>query len=958
MEENKVNEELKDNKKLNTKKLKTKKKDKLKTWAIVTGVILSIFVICVIVAGLFINFLLDGKPDLDLSVFNSAQSSIIYDAEGNVIAEVGATIRQNATYDEFPQDLVNAFVAVEDSRYFEHKGFDLPRFTKALLDVVKTHSFSQGGSTFTMQLVKNTYFVDDETGTSAASSGLAGLKRKAQEIALAMELDANYSKEKIFELYLNKLNFGGSNNSRGIAKAANYYFGVDVEDLTLTQCAFLAGVINAPSAYNPYYHLEAATERRNEVLYLMKYHGYITEDEYQMALNVKLEDELYQNDVSTTVTVNGETKPYQAYIDTVIDEVISLTGLDPTYNSMKIYTAMVPEVQDVMDAATNGTIDTFEYPNEWLEVGSVCIRNSTGELIGICGGRNYTSGGSLLFNHATDIRKQPGSSVKAFLDYALAFENLGWSTAHVVTDEPIYYPWSDIVVKNSYGGYFGQIRLTYALAQSRNIPAISALYDVYKKMGSEYIINYLETLGFDIDEDDFDFQYAIGGKNFTVSPVQMAGARAMILNGGVYNTPHTVNKIEFTDGTEPIDTSTVYKSTQVLSSGAAYLTSRLLYANVYDEGGYHMTGFRADYEAFAKTGTTDWGTSGRVYGIPYGSAKDSWLIASTSEYTVATWEGYDEGTSEHISYLTDYDLSAEYHAKIDKAVINATVDKFGKPADVVRPDDIVEFSHTIAVYPYVAPVDGYGVTGLIKKEFATYATHTTPTVNDIGTGSTATTSGTTLTLTWPKYTNEEQLQEVGGSKVYNLTDGNGNVVASATGAVMFDWSWVEGHVQYKADIYVDGTLLTTVASDSETTTYTLPESAMGKEVTVNFYYGYSKADSKSSNVSTVKVTTEPITATISLPTTGTTLEKAKSLVDYWLVQYPGLNASVVDKTTTKSTEQDKIEITIDGKAYSNSSYTFDLTKASSINIVVTHYTYSNSSSNTNNQSTSGSTTGQ
>ena len=946
MKENKNTNELKTVKKTNSKKLDKKKKDKTKIWAIITGVIASFFVIGVIVSGLFINFLLEGKPELDLSVFNSSQSSIIYDADGNVIAEVGATIRQNATYDEFPQDLVNAFVAVEDSRYFEHKGFDLPRFTKALLDVVKTHSFSQGGSTFTMQLVKNTYFVDDETGTSAASSGLAGLKRKAQEIALAMELDANYSKEKIFELYLNKLNFGGSNNSRGIAKAANYYFGVDVKDLTLTQCAFLAGVINAPSAYNPYYHLEYATTRRNEVLYLMKYHGYITEEEYQMAINVKLEDELFQNDSSTTITVNGETKPYQAYIDTVIDEVISLTGLDPTYNSMKIYTAMVPEVQDVMDSATNGTIDTYEYPNEWFEVGSACIRNSTGELIAICGGRNYTSGGALLFNHATDIRKQPGSAVKAFLDYALAFENLGWSTAHVVTDQPIYYPWSDIVVKNSYGGYFGQIRLTYALAQSRNIPAISALYDVWQKMGTEYIVNYLTTLGFEIDEDDFDFQYAIGGKNFTTSPVQMAGARAMILNGGVYNTPHTVNRIEFTDGTEPIDTSTVYKSTQVLSSGAAYLTSRLLYANVYDEGGYHMTGFRADYEAFAKTGTTDWGSSGEVYGIPTGSAKDSWLVASTSEYTVATWEGYDEGTSEHISYLTDYDLSAEYHAKIDKAVIDATVDKFGKPANVVRPDDVVEFSHTVGVYPYVAPIDGYGVTGLIKKEFATYATHTTPSVNSITDDCSATASGTTLTLTWPTYTNSEQLQEVGGSKVYNLYDDNGSVVASATGAVMFDWSWVEGHVQYKADIYVDGTLLSSISSDSETTTYTLPNSAMGKEITVNFYYGYSKASNKSDNVVTKKVTTEAIPASISLPTTGTSLDKAQSLVDYWLVQYPGLNASVQDKTTTNETEKDKIEITINGKSYANSTYEFDLTQASNITIVVTHYSY-NSDTPTN-----------
>ena len=319
-------------------KKKKRKINKVNLWALIVSCVACIGLFCVAVGLIVIVTMLKDKPELDVNDFTNSQSSIIYDAEGYEIAELGTTIRENVSYEDLPNCLVDAFVAVEDSRFFQHNGFDVPRFTRAILSNLRTLSFSQGGSTFTMQLVKNTYFSDDATGKQASRSGVSGVTRKVQEIALAMELENSneVNKKTIMELYLNKLNFGGNRNIRGIEKAAEYYFGKSVTELNLAESALLAGVINAPSAYNPFYNLEKATSRRNEVLYQMYNHGYITEEEYQLARCIKVEDLLV--DDSARSSSNGVAIPYQAYIDQVVSEVYEITGKDPYTTGMRIYT--------------------------------------------------------------------------------------------------------------------------------------------------------------------------------------------------------------------------------------------------------------------------------------------------------------------------------------------------------------------------------------------------------------------------------------------------------------------------------------------------------------------------------------------------------------------------------------------------------------------------------------------
>ena len=177
--------------KTNIKKRKKKKVDKVTLWATIVSICTVLALMVVVIGLIVIILMLKNKPTLNVTDFDSKESSIVYDYEGNEIADLGATIRANATYEELPNIVVDALVAVEDSRFFEHNGFDVPRFTKALIDNVLTFSIQSGGSTFTMQLCKNTYFTNDETGEEAQRSGISGIKRKVQEIALALEAESS-----------------------------------------------------------------------------------------------------------------------------------------------------------------------------------------------------------------------------------------------------------------------------------------------------------------------------------------------------------------------------------------------------------------------------------------------------------------------------------------------------------------------------------------------------------------------------------------------------------------------------------------------------------------------------------------------------------------------------------------------------------------------------------------------
>jgi len=674
------------------KEMKHRKARIIATWSIIALMILSI--IGSTIGVTYIQNIANQSPDLNPEDFTAAQSSKIYDSEGNIIANIGLQIRENVEYNDLPQSVIDAFVAIEDSRFFEHNGFDIPRFTKAIFENLKTMSFSQGGSTFTMQLVKGTYFETEEA--TAVRSGLAGVNRKIQEINVALQAEKVISKKEILTFYLNKINYGVPKNRRGIQTAAQFYFGKDISEVSLLEAAVLAGVINAPNLYSPMNNLELSEKRAHTVLDLMVYHGYITKSEAELAKSVPLEN-LLVGELSS----NSANIAHQAYVDAVIAEVIEVTGQNPVAVPMRIYTAMDTALQNKFEQIQNGEDENILWPNDIIQTAMVTIDNKTGQILAIGGGRFYE--GERLFNRVTDMKRQPGSSAKLILTYPLAFEELGWSTVHTLEDKPIRYEGvKDVIIKNFDGVYRGNVSIEYAVGVSLNIPAIETMDAVVSEMGIAKVVTYLNNLGFDnVNNNNFDLGFGIGGSNFTASPLQMAGAYRAMLSQGEYVKPHTVLKIEFMDGSE--DLIPEYVAKEVLSDDAAYITASLMANNVSGPYRNFMQILQRGFEVYAKTGTSDWGETGVEYGIPAGSAKDKWMIAGTSEFTTAVWVGYDKAEANQISHITQSVINMNLPGKINNSILNALYEDRAIPSNIVRPKGVSDITIVKNIFPYIAP---------------------------------------------------------------------------------------------------------------------------------------------------------------------------------------------------------------------------------------------------------------
>ena len=721
---NNNNNNKKNKKDKKTKVIVNRPKAKKSTFvfAVIMSIVLFICAIGALGATIFAIKLCEGIPTLHKEDLKSPDSSIIFDSQGNKIMEIGMYLRENVEYEEMPNCLIDAFLAVEDSRFFEHLGFDIPRFTKAILVNLSSGDFSQGGSTITMQLIKNSYFsidADDES-TIAAREGMSGVKRKMQEIVLAIaaELRPDLTKQEIIAMYINKVNYG--NNIRGVEKAAEYYFGKSASQLNLSESAFLAGIINSPNTYNPYNnmykndsiyldpdsdYLANGTERRNEVLNLMLQHGYISEEECKLAKSVKLEDLL--RGVSEQFSETNE--KYQWYIDAVIDEVEETTGESPYTVGMNIYTNMNPYMQELIyDMQNEEEYTGIKFPNDLCQSALVLMDNQTGAVEALGGGRGEIDS-ARNFNRATSAYLNPGSSMKPVVDYSLAFEYLGWATSHVICDQPYYFYDGNILVTNYDATYYGDMPLTEALGRSQNTPAVQTLVAVVDKVGEDKVVDYLNSIGFKFDYEDFDLQFAIGGNRCLATPLQMAGAHAIFMNDGMYIKPHTIEHIEYVDGRDDFVADTV--GTRALSSEAAWLTKYLEYYNMQGSFSSLMWYCKRDYPLYGKTGTTDWAEAGVDYGIPAYSTKDSWLIMQTNRYTISCWTGYDQ--LEKGAYFTNAEYQENTKSKLVDLILteletHALYEDYDPYVDIEVPDTIKKINTVAGTYPYVLGGDMSG----------------------------------------------------------------------------------------------------------------------------------------------------------------------------------------------------------------------------------------------------------
>ncbi|MBQ4343425.1 MAG: transglycosylase domain-containing protein [Erysipelotrichaceae bacterium] len=889
--------------------------------------------------GALIYSMASKAPEVTVDAFESPESSQILDRNNNLIAEVGYQKRANVTYEDIPNSLIDALVSIEDSRFFVHSGFDLARFTKAMIEnVLATLKagrivFAQGGSTLTMQLVDNSYFKNEDGGDTGAN----GIEQKVQEIYMAMQLEGQTSKKAILEYYLNKINFGGSGNIRGVQKAAEFYFNKHVSELTLSESALLAGVVNAPYRYNPHINLDLATERRNTVLNLMVRHGYITEQEAKLAKSINIEDQLVDSSSANRGSGNGD--PYQAYIDVVVQEVKDLTGMDPSVVPMKIYTHMDPDVQATVDQLQAGEL--VEFPDEKMEMALVSIDNDTGEIVAIGGGRSYADGGSMLLNLATDQYAQPGSSVKPFLSYALAFEYLGWATSHTLLDQPIAYKGTTKVIGNADGKYHGQLTMLEAVARSLNTPAIQTLEEVIssQKDGRAKVVEYLQNLGFSkVTDESFDIGYAIGGSTFQANAVELAGAQAAMINYGSYIQPHTVKRIEFNDGSTPVEP--VYTPVKVISEEAAYLTTELYYNNIWGGIFNYMQTLKRDYPTYAKTGTSNWGEEAKQFGIPVGNAKDKWMISSSSEYTTALWIGYDKAYSDY--YWTSAKTKLNLPGNISSIMMDA-LHKDNKPEGVKKPDGVVNLTHIIGTYPYSAPIEGqseYLITGKIKKEFASLVDPQTSTVETLASFVPTLDSAGNMNLQWSDYPDPSKLTMADTTMDLTREVYSGKWV-EAYGNRIFDWTWLYGPIRYRADIYINDQIIDTVTSESSTAQHKV-EMKPGSKIKACGFYVYEKSGTQSNQLCTEWQVEDKV-----LTLTAPDKTASQSAISNWAATNAIVNVSFVQKETNdqKLANTNEMVITVikeDGSSETfNNSSTFSVKQSQlpEVKVSVTLYSY-------------------
>ncbi|WP_088068891.1 transglycosylase domain-containing protein [Gottfriedia luciferensis] len=582
-------------------------------WKKITVSLLTIVVVLILVGVGIFYYLVSGAPALDESKLKVPISSTIVDKDGKVVAELGREQRTKVSYNEIPKVVEDAFIATEDVRFYHHKGVDIRRVFGAILANITGGFGSQGGSTITQQVVKNSFLSSQKT-----------IKRKVQEWYLAFKLEQKYSKHQILEMYLNKVYFSNGLKGRGVygvAKACETYFSKDLSKITLPEAATLAGMVKSPNHYNPARHPIESQNRRNTVLSQMKKYGYITSEQYNDAKAIPMKS-------LVKVHETGGTK-YQSFIDVVVNEVEKNSDANVFTDGLTIETTLDPKAQDKADEI----LDRGKgfYPSDEFQTGFVLIDTKTGEIRAVGSGRNTSTGG---LNFATDIKRQPGSSIKAILDYGPAIQYLKWSTYHQILDEPYSYS-NGTPIRNWDRKYKGDISIRLALVDSRNIPALKT----FQAVGMERSREFGNGLGFNFSKNSFYESYAIGG--FTgVSAMEMAGAYAAFGNGGIYNKPHSVKKIVYPDKTEQIFK---IQPKQAMSDYTAYMVTDMLRDVVKSPLG---TGKRANVPGLdmaGKTGTTNYSEEVKQkYGFPSDATRDSWFIGYTSDVTMAVWTGYEK----------------------------------------------------------------------------------------------------------------------------------------------------------------------------------------------------------------------------------------------------------------------------------------------------------------------------
>ena len=615
-------------------RVRTKKKGPFRSIRVMAALVL------VIIAGLMFGYIFAAYQSLP-EVGNNmrpAVSSQVFDSQGKLITTLHSDQnRLPIDINKVPKNLQNAFIAAEDNRFYDHIGVDPIGILRAVVTNWTNRGIAQGGSTITQQLAKNAFLSQDQT-----------LKRKIQEAILALELERKYSKKEILEMYMNQIYFG--RGAYGIQTAAHTYFGKDVGDLTLAECAMIAGLPKSPNYYSS--SVNEATARKNVVVGQMEKYGYITPSQAEEAKKSSLD--IKQKSTSNT------TDETAYFIDYVTQEIAQKYGDDALYkDGLKIYTTLDTDKQHAAVQAMRHLPETHTDDQGLTQPQGaiISIDPKTGHILAMVGGRGQDS-----FNRASMAVRQPGSAFKPFV-YMTAMEH-DMTPDTIMEDKKVEYGgWSPHNADNSYQG---RMPLWKALALSVNTVAVQ----LADKVGPSNVIANAKKLGITTlvedgsPNDDNLASAALGGLTKGVTPLEMAAAYGAFANKGVYIKPTAIVKILDRNGNVLEDNSSDVQKTQVMSEKTAYEMTSMLEGVIARGTG---TAASIGRPAAGKTGTTD-------------DNHDAWFIGYTPDIVTAVWVGDDTG-SQSLGEIYGGTVPAQiWHDYMASAVSGTSADDFDVPA--------------------------------------------------------------------------------------------------------------------------------------------------------------------------------------------------------------------------------------------------------------------------------------
>ncbi|ETO40644.1 Multimodular transpeptidase-transglycosylase [Fructilactobacillus florum 8D] len=622
-------------------------------------IVFFVFLLFLMGVGLF-TYYAASAPHVSYHTLSSDNSTTIYDRNGQVISRLGMQNRDYVKHQDIPENLKNAIISVEDRHFYQDKGVDPIRIVEAGVSNIFGRSGGlQGGSTLTQQLIKLSVF-----STKASDQTL---KRKAQEAWLAVKVDKDYSKQQILEFYINKVYMG--NNSYGMQTISQTLYHKPLNQLDLAQTALLAGLPQAPVAYNPVTNPKYATIRRNQVLDAMVKNKAISQKQANQAKRQNVQNGIDKANVNKTPTQKDE-KYADAYISQVTQEMRA-KGFNLNAGN-KIYTNLDMNTQKHMYQLANDDNAGLAFNNNDFQIGATMVNPQNGKVVSMLGSRKQ----NVLFglNRAVQTDHSSGSTMKPLMDYGPAIEYLKYPTYQSMKDTPFTYPGTDKQLNDFDNKHQGTITMRQALVQSRNIPAIRTLQDV----GIPRATEFLKGLGMTFKEP-LNLQNGIGAY---ISSEQEAAAYAAFANGGTYHEPYLINKI-----VTPTGESKQFKakSHRAMSPATAFMITDMLKGVMTDPQGSGTAANIAGLYQAGKTGTTQY-PDNYLNQVPKNASMDSWFTGYTKNLSLSIWTGFDRPLEpDHYLSEPQTKIAQQFYKQVmERASENQPNENWTKPDDVVK----------------------------------------------------------------------------------------------------------------------------------------------------------------------------------------------------------------------------------------------------------------------------------